>query len=107
MSVIEKPIIIRYIRDNRVPVGVVVGVDGKIGWSQCNPKDLWNRQRGLQIAIERARLSDVRSNIKEKEPHEHKIHVLINTDKGEQRIPTTFKQELDRNIQIIQRRMSK
>ena len=48
--------IIKYIRDdtNR-PIGVVVSLgDGSLGWSLCNPKDMWNKALGRKIALSRA-----------------------------------------------------
>lgn len=48
--------IVQYIRDKkRNPRGVVVAVDkDQIGWSYCNKKDRFNKERGKQIATDRA-----------------------------------------------------
>lgn len=99
--------LIRYIRDNRTPVGVVVAIDGKIGWAQCNPRDIWNKHLGLRIAIERAKLSDKRDTIKSREPSVHPITVVFNRNGEEKIVQTTFAQELARNIEIIQNKLNK
>ena len=37
------------------PFGVVVAIDKEtIGYSICNPKDRWNKKRGIEIAVGRA-----------------------------------------------------
>lgn len=51
--------IISYIRDDqRTPYGVVVAIkDGgeiRYGFSMCNPKDKWDKHRGIKIARSRA-----------------------------------------------------
>lgn len=100
-------IIVRYIRDNRIPVGVVVGVDGKIGWSQLNPIDIWDRKRAIHIAKQRAILSDKRSAIVDRPVTDRPITVIINRGEFKEEIKTTFSKELQRNSEIITRRMSK
>jgi hypothetical protein len=41
------------------PFGVVVAIDeGVIGYSICNPKDRWDKKRGIEIAVGRAMKSN-------------------------------------------------
>ncbi len=49
--------LIRYLRrKNKHPRGIVIALDSKhIGWSLCNPRDKWNRQRARMIAEARAK----------------------------------------------------
>ena len=47
--------LIKHIRYNGRLIGTVVALDrDAIGWSQCCPKDLFNRKRGIEIAEGRA-----------------------------------------------------
>jgi len=48
--------LIQYLRNNeRVPYGIVVATGiNQIGWSLCNPRDIWNRELGMSIAKGRA-----------------------------------------------------
>lgn len=57
MKVKEKPPIIQYVRGmDKRPIGVVVATGREeIGIALCNPKDDWNKELGLQIAIGRAK----------------------------------------------------
>ena len=44
-----------YIRDNQIPIGCIISIDeNHIGWSLCNPKDTFNKNRAKQIAYNRA-----------------------------------------------------
>lgn len=72
----EKPAIIQYVRkEDKRPIGVVVATDrDKIGIALCSPKDEWNKEIGIQIAVGRA----------EKVPCETQLDNLIpyNQEKG-------------------------
>lgn len=48
--------LIEYLRDkNGSPVGVVVALGKEdIGWSLCNKRDRFNKQRALEIAVGRS-----------------------------------------------------
>lgn len=47
--------LIEYVRQNGRAVGVVVAVEkGATGWSKCCKRDVFNKERGLQIARGRA-----------------------------------------------------
>jgi hypothetical protein len=47
--------LIKYIKKDKTPIGVIVAVDkNKIGLSLCNKKDKWNKKLGIQIAKGRA-----------------------------------------------------
>jgi len=65
--------LITYIRKNKtdkskgIPIGCVVALDkNHIGWSLCNPKDKWNRKRGLEIATGRAKNNNTKDDIYKK-----------------------------------------
>jgi hypothetical protein len=48
-------VIYRYVRDfQKNPIAVVACTNGMVGWSCCCSKDEFNKQRGKQIALERA-----------------------------------------------------
>jgi hypothetical protein len=52
-----KKILVEYVRFNGKKVGVVVATNKhEIGWSQCSKKDKFDKKRGLEIAIGRARI---------------------------------------------------
>jgi len=56
------------------PIGVVVALSStQIGWSQCCPKDKWNKKRGLEIAIGRAKKGYMRK------PAKTRLHNLQHT----------------------------
>lgn len=48
--------IVQYIRNGRNErIGAVVAIDAeRVGWSVCNKKDVFNKNRALKIAIGRA-----------------------------------------------------
>jgi len=51
-----KKVLVKYVRFCDKPIGVVVALDkDKIGWSQCCPRDKFDKKRGLEIAIGRAK----------------------------------------------------
>ena len=53
---------IKYVRKHPQgqPIGCVVLLeDGRIGWSQCCPKDQFSKEKGKAIAIRRALMDDV------------------------------------------------
>lgn len=57
-----KVVRIRYVRKNPggTPVGCVVLLeDGRIGWSQCCPKDQFSKKKAKDIAIARALKDDI------------------------------------------------
>ena len=50
-----KHILIKYYRINNRLKGVVVALDKNIvGWAMCHPRDIFNKTKGLNIAISRA-----------------------------------------------------
>ena len=53
--------LIEYLRDkNGNPIGVAVAVSKEdIGWSLCNKRDKFNKQRALEIAVGRATKRDI------------------------------------------------
>lgn len=53
--------IVQYHRnDDRSLKGIVVALDnGIIGWSLCNRRDKFNKEKGLEIAIRRAEKSSI------------------------------------------------
>ena len=55
---IPKNSIVKYIRKNKTPIGVMVAIktaDGfRFGYSLCNRKDKFNKEMALKIAFGRA-----------------------------------------------------
>ena len=54
-------VLIQYIRNNHgQPRGCVVATGrNQVGWSLCNKKDIFNKERALQIAMGRVKISRV------------------------------------------------
>lgn len=50
--------LVQYMRKtNNEPYGCLVALDkNKIGWSLCNPRDIFSKELGKKIAIERAKI---------------------------------------------------
>jgi len=47
--------LVQHIRNGDKLIGTVVALDKKaIGWSQCGPRDKFNKKRGIEIAKGRA-----------------------------------------------------
>ncbi len=82
----EKPPIIQYVRrdDDKRPIGVVVATDKeKIGIALCNPKDNWDKELGLEIAVGRAKKVPYEAQIGHLFPYEFEkganlMHVFNN-----------------------------
>jgi hypothetical protein len=71
---VYKPVLIEYYRTQNSIQGVVIAIDANnVGWSLCNKRDKFNKEKGLFIALNRAIKSSYTSedevlNLSEKVP---------------------------------------
>ena len=67
--------LIKYLRKNGTPIGVLVATDTrKIGYSFCNPKDVFRKDIAKKIALGRVRTIEVGKE------HEIKTRIVKNVD---------------------------
>ena len=66
-------------------IGVVVSIDrNKVGWSLCNKKDRFNKERGLKIALNRAEYYGTNRNfLLEEAPNSIKNEIIEMYDRSE------------------------
>lgn len=99
-----------YLRDkNKRPYGIIVAKKVKvlasdkcdklwIGWSQCNKKDEWNRERGLCVAYGRMSVHFYDDSVKFNDIAPQRIREVI--PQFFDKIYRYYKLNIDRNIEL-------